>query len=83
MVKLLVLIIATISLVFVAYKMIGNSVKKMLVSVTNDCSAKILGITSTNNTYPPLLDVLVRLDDDLSKLGIKLNADMRGYLNDM
>lgn len=41
----------------------------------------ILSLTITNNTYPPLLDVLSTLDDDLGKLDQKLNADMHGYMD--
>lgn len=41
----------------------------------------ILALTSTNNTYPPLLDVLSNLDGDLEKLDEKLHADMQGYMS--
>lgn len=41
----------------------------------------ILALTSTNNTYPPLLDVLSNLDGDLERLDEKLHADMQGYMN--
>lgn len=44
-------------------------------------SSRILDITTTNNTYPPLLDVLSSLDSDLEKLGEELHADMRGYMD--
>lgn len=42
----------------------------------------ILGLTITNNTYPPLLDVLSSLQADLDKKGITLHADMKGYMDD-
>ncbi len=80
--KFWVLIIASVLLVLSFYKIISSNMKKISASAANDCSSKILSITPTNNTYPPLLDVLASLDDDLSKLGIKLHADMRGYLYD-
>lgn len=42
--------------------------------------AGILRMTKTNNTYPPLLDVLSGLQSDLEKKGITLHADMEGYM---
>lgn len=44
-------------------------------------ASDILDATITNNTYPPLLDVLNSLDNDLEKLGEELHADMRGYMD--
>jgi len=41
----------------------------------------ILRRTKTNNTYPPLLDVLSSLKSDLDKQGIILHADMKGYMS--
>lgn len=38
-------------------------------------------MTKTNNTYPPLLEVLSSLQLSLEKKGIVLHADMEGYMN--
>ena len=43
--------------------------------------AGILQMTKTNNTYPPLLEVLSSLQLSLEKKGIVLHADMEGYMN--
>lgn len=42
--------------------------------------AEILQMTTTNNTYPPLFDVLSGLQSNLGKKGIALHADMKGYM---
>lgn len=42
--------------------------------------AGILRMTKTNNTYPPLLEVLSDLQPNLEKKGIILHADMKGYM---
>lgn len=44
-------------------------------------SSAILQVTSTNNSYDPLGDVLSSLDDDLKRMGLTLNADMKGYMD--
>lgn len=42
----------------------------------------ILADTKTNNTYPPILDILSSLESDLAKKHIILHADMKGYMSD-
>ena len=43
--------------------------------------AGILRMTKTNNTYPPLLEVLSDLQSNLEKKGIILHTDMKGYMD--
>lgn len=43
--------------------------------------AEILNMTKTNNSYPPLLEVLSSLQSNLERNGITLHADLKGYMN--
>ena len=76
MFSLLCFLVVSCLLLMLVGKRLSHSIRKMAGSVFG-----ILDITITNNTYPPLLDVLNSLNGDLKKLGEELHADMRGYMD--
>lgn len=78
MLKFIIVAICCFLAVFGCYIVLKKNKKAHL---NYDASSTIIGITRTNNSYQPMLDVLVGLDSDLNKCGAKLHADMRGYLD--
>lgn len=76
--QFLFLIFCGAALIIVYLKFSGTAKKAAANSIN---SQDMLQLTSTNNSYDPLGDVLVNLDGDLAQFDLTLHADMRGYMD--
>ncbi len=81
MIEMLACLTLPMIVVIIGNAIIRSRIKPNLDSDT-ECCYKILNMTVTNNDLSSFNDVINNLDDELSKLGIKLHMDMSGYLTD-
>lgn len=73
MIRILFLAAFFLGLILI-YIYFSRSLKRSMRDATN--SLEMQSCTSTNNSYPPMGDVLAELDEDLQ-------GDMRGYMGDV
>ncbi len=74
----LLLLPISFSVVLVFYKYLEKRKSKYSVDPSHDASMNIVRLTSTNNNYDSMNDILSELESDV--LGEPLYANMRGYM---
>lgn len=82
MLNIFVIIVAVLvcyGFVIFAYNMLIK--KENATTSFDDKSYDILSKISSNNNYPPMLDVFTSLSKNLAECEMELHADLRGYLD--
>ena len=72
---IILILLACYFVVFFVYTRLSKSTKAHI-----EDSYIIMRSITTNNTYTPILDVLLDLDAVLPEDGKRFHADLRGYL---